>query len=298
MAKPLRDIVERAKARGAKTCAVVAPEDPEVLVAVDQGVSSGITKSILIGDLSRIEEAASRGGIDLSNHELIEEKDPSAAARKGVRLVSQGEADLVMKGQASTQDVLRAVLSKDGGLRTGRLLSHLSVFEMPGSDRLMIFSDAAMNIAPSLEDKVEIVENAIGVAHLLGISNPRVAIIGAIEYVNLDMQATVDAACISKMAERGQIKGAVIDGPLALDNAISPESAKIKGIRSPVAGCADILIMPDIEAGNVFYKTLIYMAGICLASVVVGASAPVVLTSRADSHASKFYSLTLGIAVS
>lgn len=298
MVRSLRGIVELAKARGTKTCVVVAAEDPEVLVAIDEAVTHGVARSILIGNLLRIEEAADIAGVDISKHELIEEADPPTAARRGVHMVSEGDANLVMKGLVSTSDVLKAVLAKDGGLRTGKLLSHLSVFEMPGSDRLVIFSDGAMNISPTLEEKAEITQNAINVAHLLGMANPRVAIIAAIEYVNSDMPATIDASCISKMAERGQIKGGIVDGPLALDNAISPESARTKGITSPVAGRADILIMPDIEAGNVFYKTLTYMAGGCCASIVVGAKAPVVLTSRSDSRESKFYSLALGIALS
>jgi phosphate butyryltransferase len=298
MVRSLRGIVELAKARGTKTCVVVAAEDPEVLVAIDEAVTHGVARSILIGNLLKIEEAANIAGVDISKHELVEEDDPPTAARRGVQMVSQGEAHLVMKGLVSTSNVLKAVLGKDGGLRTGKLLSHLSVFEMPGSDRLAIFSDGAMNIAPTLEEKAEITQNAIDVAHLLGITSPRVAIITAIEYVNSDMPATIDASCISKMAERGQIKGGIVDGPLALDNAISPESARTKGIVSPVAGRADILIMPDIEAGNVFYKALVYMAGGCCASIVVGAKAPVVLTSRSDSRESKFYSLALGIALS
>ena len=298
MVRSLRDIVGLAKSRGTKTCVVVAAEDSEVLLAVDEAVSHEIVRGILVGNRTRIERAADIAGVDISKHEIIEKDDPSAAARRGVQLVAAGEADLVMKGLVSTSDVLRAVLSKDGGLRTGKLLSHLSVFQMPGTERLAMFSDGAMNILPSLEEKREIAQNAIDVAHLLGITEPRVAVIAAIEYVNSDMPATIDAACISKMAERGQIRGGIVDGPLALDNAISPESAKIKRITSPVAGRADILIMPDIEAGNVFYKTLVYMGGGCCASVVAGARAPVVLTSRSDSHESKFYSLVLGIAVS
>jgi len=298
MVSSLRGIAELAKARGTKTCVVVAAEDPEVLVAIDEAVAYGIARSILIGNLLKIEQAADIAGVDISRHTLVEEDNPSTAARRGVLMVSQGEAHLVMKGLVSTSDVLKAVLSKDGGLRTGRLLSHLSVFEMQENNRLVIFSDAAMNISPTLEEKAEITQNAIDVAHLLGITNPRVAVIAAIEYVNSDMPATIDASCISKMAERGQIKGGIVDGPLALDNAISLESARIKGIISPVAGRADILIMPDIEAGNVFYKTLVCMASGCCASVVVGAKAPVVLTSRADSRESKFYSLALGIALS
>jgi phosphate butyryltransferase len=298
MLRSLSDIVGVAKARGTKTCVVVAAEDPDVLLAMDEAVTHEIARSILVGSRQRIEIAATIAGVDISKHEIIEEDDPATAARRGVQLVAAGKADLVMKGLVSTSDVLKAVLCKEGGLRTGRLLSHLSVFEMPGADKLAIFSDGAMNIAPSLEEKAEITQNAIDIAHLLGMTEPRVAAIAAIEYVNSDMPATIDAACISKMAERGQIKGGIVDGPLALDNAISAESAGIKKIVSPVAGRADILIMPDIEAGNVFYKTLVYMGSGCCASIVAGAKAPVVLTSRSDSHEAKFYSLVLGIAVS
>jgi len=194
----------------------------------------------------------------------------------------------------STADVLRAVLDKEIGLRTGRLLSHLSVFEAPRLGRLLIFSDGAMNIAPGLAEKAQITQNAIDVAHALEISEPRVAALAAVETVNPDMPATIDAACLAKMSERGQIKGGIVDGPLALDNAISSAAASHKGISSPVAGRADILIVPDIEAGNVFYKALVYLAGGCAASVVVGAKAPVVVTSRSDSHMAKVYSLALG----
>ncbi|NLS44921.1 MAG: bifunctional enoyl-CoA hydratase/phosphate acetyltransferase [Firmicutes bacterium] len=298
MVKTLRDIVQLAKTRGPKTCVVVAAEDPEILLATNEAMIHGIAKIILIGNLEKIKIAADNAGVDITGHEIIEENNPSVAAHKGVQLISQGKADLLVKGLIGTADILKAVLNKDRGLKTGRLLSHLSVFEMPEDDKVIIFSDGAMNIAPSLEEKVEITQNAINVGHTLGIDNPRVAIIAAIESLNSSMPATIDAACISKMAERGQIKGGIIDGPLALDNAISPISAKIKRIDSPVAGQADILIMPDIETGNVFYKSLIYMADKCCASVVVGASVPIVLTSRADSYKSKFYSLALGIVVS
>ncbi|MCR4402282.1 MAG: phosphate butyryltransferase [Firmicutes bacterium] len=295
MVRNLEDLANMARDAGPKTCAVVSAADPEVLVAADEAARRGIARCVLIGDPAEIGRAASEVGIDLSGYDVVEEGGGPAAARRGVALVNSGKADLIMKGLVSTADVLRAVLDKDIGLRTGRLLSHLSVFQVPSLDRLLIFSDGAMNVAPGLGEKVQIVQNAIDVARRLGITEPRVAALAAVETVNPDMPATVDAACLAKMAERGQIKGGIVDGPLALDNAISSSAATHKGISSPVAGRADILIVPDIEAGNVFYKTLVYLAGGCAASVVVGAKAPVVITSRSDSHTAKVYSLALGV---
>lgn len=298
MVRSLDDLVRMAQDAGPRTCAVVAAADPEVLLAADEAARRGIARCVLIGDPVAIGKAASEVGLDLSGYDVVEERDAGAAARTGVAMVSSGRADLLMKGLVSTADVLRAVLDKEIGLRTGRLLSHLSVFEAPRLDRLLIFSDGAMNIAPGLAEKAQITQNAIDVAHALGVSEPRVAVLAAVETVNPDMPATIDAACLAKMSERGQIKGGIVDGPLALDNAISPEAASHKGIVSPVAGRADILIVPDIEAGNVFYKTLVYLAGGCAASVVVGAKAPVVVTSRSDSHMAKVYSLALGVLLS
>ncbi|MEW5865310.1 MAG: phosphate butyryltransferase [Bacillota bacterium] len=295
MVKSLDDLVNMAKAAGPRTCAVVAAEDPEVLLAADEAARLGVARCILVGDAAGIEKAASEAGVDLSGYELVEERDGATAARKGVEMVKAGEADLLMKGLVNTADVLRAVLDKEIGLRTGRLLSHLSVFEAPGLGRLLMFSDGAMNIAPTLAEKAQITQNAIDVAHAIGIVEPRVAALAAIEHVNPDMPATIDAACLAKMSERGQIKGGIVDGPLALDNAISPDAAQHKGIAGPVAGRADILIVPDIEAGNVFYKALVYLAGAYAASVVVGAKAPVVVTSRSDSHVAKVCSLALGV---
>jgi len=296
--RSLDDLAKAAREVGPRTCAVVAAADPEVLLAADEASRRGIARCILIGDPVAIGKAAAESDIDLSSHELVEERDTLAAVRAGVAMVSAGKADLLMKGLVSTADVLRAVLDKEVGLRTGRLLSHVSVFEVPRFERLLIFSDGAMNIAPGLAEKAQITQNAIDVAHALGIAEPRVAALAAVENVNPDMPATIDAACLAKMSERGQIKGAIVDGPLALDNAISAAAANHKGISSPVAGRADILIVPDIETGNVFYKALVYLAGGCAASVVVGARAPVVVTSRSDSHMAKVYSLALGVLLS
>lgn len=295
MVKSLDDLVNMAKAAGPRTCAVVAAEDPEVLLTADEAARLGVARCILVGNTAGIEKAASEVGVGLSEYEIVEERDGAAAARKGVEMVKAGKADLLMKGLVNTADVLRAVLDKEIGLRTGRLLSHLSVFEAPGLGRLLMFSDGAMNIAPTLAEKAQITQNAIDVAHAIGIVEPRVAALAAVENVNPDMPATIDAACLAKMSERGQIKGGIVDGPLALDNAISPDAAQHKGIAGPVAGRADVLIVPDIEAGNVFYKALIYLAGGCAASVVVGAKTPVVVTSRSDSHVAKVYSLALGV---
>lgn len=295
MVKNLDDLVNMAKSAEPRTCAVVAAEDPEVLLAADEASRLGVARCVLVGDMAGIEKAAAEAGVGLSEYEVVEERDGAAAARKGVEMVTAGKADLLLKGLVNTADVLRAVLDKETGLRTGRLLSHLSVFETPVLGRLLMFSDGAMNIAPTLAEKAQITQNAIDVAHAIGIAEPRVAALAAVENVNPDMPATIDAACLAKMSERGQIRGGIVDGPLALDNAISLDAASHKRIGGRVAGRADILIVPDIEAGNVFYKTLVYLAGGCAASVVVGAKAPVVVTSRSDSHVAKVYSLALGV---
>ncbi|MEW6107300.1 MAG: phosphate acyltransferase, partial [Bacillota bacterium] len=215
MVRSLDDLVKMAQDAGPRTCAVVAAADPEVLLAADEAARRGIARCVRIGDSVAIGKAASEVDLDLSGYDVGEERDAAAAARTGVAMVSSGRADLLMKGLVSTADVLRAVLDKEIGLRTGQLLSHLSVFEAPRLDRLLIFSDGAMNIAPGLAEKAQITQNAIDVAHALEISEPRVAALAAVETVNPDMPATIDAACLAKMSERGQIKGGIVDGPLA-----------------------------------------------------------------------------------
>jgi phosphate butyryltransferase len=216
-------------------------------------------------------------------------------AYKVMELVGQGKVQIAMKGKVETGDFLRAALNKDYGLRRGNLFTHVGVFEIPGMDRLILVSDAGVVVAPDMEQKFEIVRNAIEVAHALGVEVPKVAILAATEMVNPKIPATLDAANLSKMADRGQIRGGLVDGPLALDNAISPESVAVKGIQSQVAGHADILIPPDIEAGNVLAKAITYFANGKMAGVVVGAKSPMIVASRSDSHETKLVSMALGV---
>jgi len=236
-------------------------------------------------------------GIAVENLDLRPARDPEEAAELATKAVSSGEADILMKGLVHSSEFLRAALNKEWGLRTGRLLSHVLVFEAKGYDRLFFMSDGAMNINPGLKEKIQIVENAVTLAHALGINPPKVALLAAVEVVNPDMETAVEDAIIAKMADRGQIKGAIVDGPLALDNAVSEEAARIKGIKSPVAGKADVLIVDNIDVGNVFYKSLIYFARVRGAGIIMGARAPLVLTSRADPEEVKFLSLALAVVL-
>ncbi|MHB9146073.1 MAG: phosphate butyryltransferase [Symbiobacteriia bacterium] len=288
-------MVRAAQAVGPRTLAVAAAADADVLEAVKEAQQQGLCSSVLIGGEADIRRIAGEIHMDLTPHRVVNEPNPLAAARKAVELVRQGEAQLLMKGFLQTSDLLRAVLDKESGLRTGRALSHVMVIENPGYDRLFILTDVAFNVAPDLPRKVELINNAVGVCKRLGIENPKTAVLAAVETVNADMPATVEAALLAKMADRGQIKGTVVDGPLALDNAISEEAAHHKGITSPVAGQADILLVPDIEAGNMLYKGMVYFGQARAAGVVVGASAPVVLLSRADRPESKLLSIALAL---
>ena len=284
--------------RGPKRVAVAAAEDDHVLEAVQNARLEGMISPILFGNEARIRAVADELGIDAGKLEIHGTQNHAESAEQAVKAVSEKRADILMKGIADTATVLRAVLNKEFGLRTGKLLSHVLVFDAPGKfEKLFLMSDGAMNIEPDLKAKIEIVQNAVSVAHAIGLEKPNVAMLAAIEVVNPDMSTAVDDAIISKMGDRGQIKGAVIDGPLALDNAVSLESAKIKGINSPVAGHADVMIVDNIDVGNVFYKTLVYFAGSSVAGVIMGASAPIVLTSRADSSEAKFNSLALACII-
>jgi phosphate butyryltransferase len=280
--------------RGPKRVAVAAAEDDHVLDALHEARLEGLIQPTLFGHSDKIRALCSEMGIDHSRLDIQHAANNSQASEMAVKMVSEGRADILMKGQVDTATILRAVLNKEWGLRGGRLLSHILVFEPLGDfGRLFLMSDGAMNIEPDLKAKIQIVENAVQVAHALGVMLPKVAMLAAVEVVNPDMSTAVDDAIISKMGDRGQIKGAIIDGPLALDNAVSEESAKIKKINSPVAGHADILIVDNIDVGNVFYKTLVYFAQAKVAGIIMGTSAPMVLTSRADSGATKFNSLAL-----
>lgn len=289
------EVIDVARERGPRTVAVAVAQDPEVLAAVSDAEKQGIANVILVGDRSLILKEADQSDIDISNCRIIDERDKTIAAAKAVELVSSREADMVMKGLVDTSIILKAVLNESIGLRTGNVLSHVALFEVPGYDRLFIVTDAAMNIAPNVEQKVQIIGNAITVANALGLDEPKVAVVCAVEKVNSKMPATVDAQELVQMNSDGRIQGCVIGGPFALDNSISEEAAKHKGIDHAVAGRADILLMPDIEAGNVLYKSMVYFAKAKNAGIVVGAKAPIVLTSRADSHQAKFNSIALGV---
>ncbi|WP_461206161.1 phosphate butyryltransferase [Clostridium sp. DL1XJH146] len=297
MIKSFDDVLLKVKQQEIKTVAVAAAEDEHVLEAVRDAKTNGIAEAILVGDESKIKEIAAEINMDLSHFEIVNEANPKLAAKKAVELVVDGKANMVMKGLIGTSDFLRAVLNKEKGLRTGSLMSHVSVFDTPKIDRLLFLTDAAFNMYPTLEDKVKIINNAVVVAKAVGIELPKVAPICAVEVVNPKMQATIDAAMLSKMNERGQIKGCIIDGPLALDNALSVEAAKTKKITGPVAGKADILLMPNIEAGNVMYKTLAFTTDSKSGALVVGTAAPVIVTSRADSYETKMNSIALAALV-
>jgi phosphate butyryltransferase len=290
-------VIEKVKANGIKTVAVAVAQDEPVLEAIRDAKKNGIANAILVGDLEKIKESAQIVGLDLKDFEVIDEPDNAKASLKAVELVSSKKADMVMKGLVDTATFLRAVLDKEKGLRTGRVLSHVAVFDIPALSKIILVTDAAMNIAPDLMTKKQILENAVVVAKGIGMELPKAAVVCAVEVVNPDMQPTLDAAALSKMCERGQIKGCIVDGPLAIDNAISEEAAKHKGIKSPVAGNADIILVPNIETGNVMYKTLTYTANAKNGGILAGASAPVILTSRADSHESKMYSIALASLV-
>jgi phosphate butyryltransferase len=295
MIKAFDEIIKSARERGPKIIAVAVAQDIEVLSAVNAAKNLGIANAILVGDKEEIAKVAKDCGVDVNKFEVIDLKEKDAACRKAVELVSTGKAHIVMKGLVDTSVILKAVLDEKIGLRTGNVLSHVAVFDVPGYDRLFYVTDAAMNIAPNLNQKKQIIENAVQVANALGNDNPKVAVLAALEKVNPKMQATVDAAELIKMNEAGELKGCVLGGPFALDNAISVEASKHKGITHPVAGRADILMVPVIEAGNMLYKSMVFFARAKNAGIIVGAKAPVVLTSRADSDEAKLNSIAIGV---
>jgi len=295
MIRNFDDVLRFAKERGPKTISIACAQDAEVLMAIDEANKMGIADAILVGDKKKIEEIAGTKSIDISKYEIIDIEDLSEASLKAVELVSSGRAHIVMKGLVDTSIILKAVLNAEVGLRTGNVLSHVAVFDIPGYDRLFFVTDAAMNIAPDLGAKKQIIENASKVAHSLDIDEPKVAVICAKEKVNPKMPATVDAQQLEEMNKNGEITGCMVGGPFALDNAVSIEAAKHKGIDHPVAGLADILMVPTIEAGNVLYKSMVFFSNSKNAGIIVGAKAPIVLTSRADSEETKLNSIALGV---
>nr|WP_283244056.1 phosphate butyryltransferase [Bacillus suaedaesalsae] len=292
----LSTLIENATRFNGKVVAVAAAEDEEVIEAVHLALENNLASFHLFGNETEIKSLLTKHGIEKNEHIVIHHANTKArAAELAVKAVSSNDADILMKGNIPTSTILKAVLNKEYGLRTGSVLSHVAVFEVPGFDQLIFVTDAAMNIAPDVQEKAQIVQNAVNVAISIGISKPKVAPLAAVEVVNPTMQATLDAAILSQMQVRGQITDCKVDGPLALDNAVSLEAAEHKGITGEVAGQADILLVPTIEVGNVLYKSLIYFAKAKVGAMIAGAKAPIVLTSRADSAESKLYSLALAV---
>ena len=275
--------------------AVAHPCDVTSLSGAVDAAKAGIITPILVGPPARIIAAAQAAGLDISGFEIVPTEHSHASAERAVALVREGKAELLMKGSLHTDEIMAAVVDRANGLRTARRISHCFVLDVPTYHKPLIITDAAINIAPDLQDKADIVQNAIELAHALGIAQPKVALLSATESINPKIASTVEAAALCKMADRGQILGGLLDGPLALDNAISPEAAKIKGIGGPVAGDADILVVPDLEAGNMLAKSLSFLADADAAGIVLGARVPVMLTSRADSVESRMASCAVGV---
>ena len=277
-----RKLVARAQSQPPVPTAVVHPCDEVSLSGAVEGARLGLIAPILVGPEERIRDTAAHAGLDISPYEIVNAEHSHDAAAKAVALVRAGKAQALMKGSLHTDELMGAVVARETGLRTARRISHCFIMDVPGHADALIITDAAVNIAPSLEEKVDIIQNAIDLAHALGAPEARVAILSAMETVNPKVPSTIEAAALCKMADRGQITGGILDGPLALDNAISPEAVAVKKIKSPVGGRANILIVPDLEAGNMLAKSLALLAAADGAGIVLGARVPIILTSRAD----------------
>ena len=277
--------------------AVAHPCEASALAGAVEASQRGLIEPLLVGPAATISQIAKSAGIDLGRLEIIDAPHSHAAAAQAVELVREGRAEILMKGSLHTDELMAAVVAREGGLRTGRRISHVFVMDVPTYHKPLIVTDGAINIAPTLEEKVDICQNAIDLAISLGSEKPKVAILAAVETVTSKMPATIDAAALCKMAERGQIKGALLDGPLAFDNAISKEAAETKGIHSAVAGDPDILLAPDLEAGNILAKQLSFLANADSAGMVLGARVPIILTSRADSVRSRIASCAVAVLV-
>jgi len=281
-----------------KKLVLAAAQDQQSLGAVLRAWKDNIIEPVLIGDKERIQNISIENNYDIAGLRIIHEPDTDMSVELAVKMLSTKQADILMKGKVGTSTLLKCALNKEWGLRTGNLLSHIALFEVETYHKLIAVTDVAMNIAPTLKDKIAIVNNSVSFLNKLGYVMPKVAVLGAVEMVNENMEATLDAALLSKMNQRDQIKHCIIDGPLAFDNAISLESARHKGIRSEVAGDTDLLLMPDIEVGNVLYKSLVFFAKAKVASIILGALVPIVLTSRSDSEQAKYDSILLSAAAS
>jgi phosphate acetyltransferase len=277
--------------------AVAHPCEKTALTGAMEAAEQGLIAPILVGPSAKIEAVARSSGFDLTNVQIVDTPHSQASASKAVQLIREGCAELLMKGSLHTDELLGAVIARETGLRTGHRISHVFVMDVPTYHKVLIVTDAAINISPALEDKADICQNAIDLAKSLGVDRPKVAILAAVETVTSKMPATIDAAALCKMAERGQITGGILDGPLAFDNAISKEAAEIKGIHSAVAGDPDILLVPDLEAGNMLAKQLSFLANADSAGLVLGARVPIILTSRADTVRSRIASCAVAVLV-
>lgn len=294
----LSELVQRAKERGRCTVAVAAAEDEDVLISLYHAMQEGFVAPLLIGDSEKIAASARHAGISTGEMEVLDNREGAAvSAQIAVAKVREGRASMLMKGHVGTADLLKAVLDKEKGLNTGGLLSHVAFFQTPYYHKVFGLTDAAMNIAPDLEGKRQILLNAVELCHRIGITNPKVAVAAAVEKVNPKMEATLHAAALKEMNRNGELPGCVVDGPFAIDIAFNRESALLKGIEGEVAGDADLILSPDIEAGNMFYKALNFLGGAVSAAVVTGTSVPIVLTSRSDNDRSKLLSLALGAVI-
>lgn len=287
------DLAHRARAAGAVRVGVVYPCETGALAAALEAADLGYIDPVLIGPTALIRRVASEAGLDLTDREIVEAPDPHSAARRGVALAGDGSLGALMKGSLHTDELLGAVVARESPLRLGRRTSHVFWFDCPAYHKPLMLTDAVVNIAPGLMEKADIIRNAIDLAHGLGNAAPKVAILAAVETVNPALPSTIDAAALCKMADRGQISGAVLDGPLGFDNAVSLTSAHTKGIVSLVAGEPDILVVPNLDAGNSLYKSLVYLGGAACAGLVLGAKVPIILTSRADSVQARIASCAL-----
>ncbi|MBO6015357.1 MAG: phosphate butyryltransferase [Lachnospiraceae bacterium] len=298
MSKGFDDLISKVNDCSVKTVAVAVAQDGPVLEAIRAAKERNIANAILVGDKEQIEAVAASINMDLTGYEIIDVKDEYEAALKAVSLVHDGKADMYMKGLINTKAFLKSVLDKEVGLRTGKPLSHVCVFEVKGIDHLLFLSDVAFMTYPTLEDKAHIIENTVEICHACGIDNPKVAPLAAVEVVNPKMPATVEAAELTKMNEEGAITGCIVDGPLSLDLAIDPEAAKHKGAEGrKIVGDADVLLFPDIHAGNITYKCLVHTAEVKNGNILTGTKAPVILTSRSDDFETKVNSIALGAVV-
>jgi phosphate acetyltransferase len=290
-------LLDRCKSLSPTPTAVVHPCDEASIKGAVEAAELGLLAPILVGLREKVEAVAKQSGIDISRYELLNSPDSQTAAEQAVWLVRQGKAEMLMKGSLHTDELMGAVVTRHTGLRTERRISHCFIMDVPALEQTIIITDAAVNIFPTLEDKVHIIQNAIDLARALGRLQPKVAILSAMETVNPKVQSTIEAGALCKMADRGQITGGILDGPLALDNAINLTAAKIKKIESPVAGQADILVVPDLEAGNMLAKSLSFLADADAAGIVLGARVPIILTSRADSIMTRLASCAVAVLV-